>query len=472
MREHERIFIDGSWIASKSDRTIEVFNPSTEELIARVADGTAADVDLAVEAARRAWGPWSALPGEERVGYLRALFRRLGEREDDFVTTIATDIGVPLKMARRLQFGLPMSILEGFTDTSALPTDYEIANSLITHEPIGVVGAITPWNYPLHQTIAKLAPALAAGCTIVLKPSEVTPLTIHLLAEAIEEIELPPGVVNLISGTGEEVGAALAGHPDVDMISFTGSTRAGSLVAQLAGRGIKRVALELGGKSPNVILPDVTDLERVVKSGVGNCYLNSGQTCLALTRMLVHKSQYSDAVEIATQTANGFTLGDPFDPGVKLGPMTSAAHRERVRNYIEVGIAEGARLAAGGVDAPAGLDRGFFVRPAVFADVDPAMRIAQEEIFGPVLCIMSYDDEEHAIEIANGTQYGLTAGVWSADDERALRVARRLRSGQVDVNGGAFNPRAPFGGYKRSGVGRELGPVGVEEFMEVKAIQR
>jgi len=472
MREHERIFIDGSWIASKSDRTIEVFNPSTEELIARVADGAAADVDLAVEAARRAWGPWSALPGEERVGYLRALFRRLGEREDEFVTTIATDIGVPLKMARRLQFGLPMSILEGFTDTSALPTDYEIANSLITHEPIGVVGAITPWNYPLHQTIAKLAPALAAGCTIVLKPSEVTPLTIHLLAEAIEEIELPPGVVNLISGTGEEVGAALAGHPEVDMISFTGSTRAGSLVAQLAGRGIKRVALELGGKSPNVILPDVTDLERVVKSGVGNCYLNSGQTCLALTRMLVHKSQYSDAVEIATQTANSFTLGDPFDAAAKLGPMTSAAHRERVRNYIEVGIAEGARLAAGGVDAPAGLDRGFFVRPAVFADVDPAMRIAQEEIFGPVLCIMSYDDEEHAIEIANGTQYGLTAGVWSADDERALRVARRLRSGQVDVNGGAFNPRAPFGGYKRSGVGRELGPVGVEEFMEVKAIQR
>jgi acyl-CoA reductase-like NAD-dependent aldehyde dehydrogenase len=335
---------------------------------------------------------------------------------------------------------------------------------------VGVVGCITPWNYPLHQTVAKVAPALAAGCTVVLKPSEVAPLNAFILAEIVHEVGLPAGVFNLVSGYGPVVGEAIAAHPDVDMVSFTGSTRAGKRVAEVAAQTVKRVALELGGKSANVILDDA-DLERAVTAGVNNAFLNSGQTCTAWTRMLVPRAKQDDAVRIAASVAESLTPGDPFGDTAKLGPLVSDAQRERVRGYIRKGIEEGARLVTGGDDAPEGLDTGYYVRPTVFADVRSDMTIAREEIFGPVLSILPYDDEDDAVRIANDTIYGLAGGVWSGDAERAKALARRLRTGQVDINGGGFNFMAPFGGYKQSGLGRELGRYGLEEFLETKSLQ-
>jgi aldehyde dehydrogenase (NAD+) len=465
------IYLDGHWAESHSDELIEIRNPSTEAVLTTVSAGSPRDVDDAVAAARQARAQWAALSAKERAAALRDIAERMRARTDEFVRTLAEDVGVPVKMARRLQVGLPLAILESFADADLLPTETRIDNSVVVREPIGVVGAITPWNYPLHMVIAKVAPALLAGCTVVLKPSEVNPLAVLLLAEVIDETGLPPGVFNLVSGFGPSVGAAMAAHPGIDMVSFTGSTRAGAEVAATAGLTVKRVTLELGGKSPNIIFEDVPDLARVVRSGVGNCYLNSGQTCLALTRMLVHENCYDEAVEIAAEAAAGFVVGDPFDPETKLGPLTSAEQRDRVVGYIDRGVAEGARLVVGGSQPPAGLDRGYYVRPTVFADVRPEMAVAQEEIFGPVLVMLPFRDDEHAVEIANGTRYGLSAGVWSGDTDRAMTIARRLAAGQVDINGAAFNPRAPFGGYKQSGNGRELGSFGLEEFLEVKAIQ-
>ena len=464
-------YVGGVWVDSAGQERIDVVNPSTEELIGHVPRSVPEDVANAVTAARDAFDGWSNTPVDERVGYLAAAHKLLGEREDEFVDTLVTDVGTPAKIARRLQFGLPRTVLESYTDPAVFPTDTLIGDSLIVREPIGVVAAITPWNYPLHQVVAKLAPALAAGCAVVLKPSEVTPAVVLLLAEVFDSVGIPPGVVNVVNGAAD-VGAALVSHPSVDMVSFTGSTRAGREVGALAARDIKRVTLELGGKGANVMLPDVVDVERTLKNAVGNCFLNSGQTCLALTRLLVHSSQYEHAVEHVAGVAETFTVGDPTAPTTKLGPMTSDAHRERVRGYIRSGVDEGARLVTGGAEAPDGLRRGYFVRPTVFADVDRRMRVAHEEIFGPVLCVMSYDSEEEAIEIANATSYGLTAAVWSADSDRAMRIARRIRAGQVDINGAAFNPRAPFGGYKQSGNGRELGPLAMEEFLEIKSIQQ
>ena len=327
-----------------------------------------------------------------------------------------------------------------------------------------------PWNYPLHQIAAKVAPALAAGCTVVLKPSEVAPLNAFVLAEIFAQVGLPAGVFNLVTGFGPVVGEAIAAHPDVDMVSFTGSTRAGRRVSEVASATVKRVALELGGKSANVILDDA-DLAQAVPDGVRKCYINSGQTCSALTRMLVPRDRLAEVEELATVAAESFTPGDPFDAGTRLGPLVSAVQRDRVRNYIDKGIGEGARLLTGGVEAPDGLGTGFFVRPTVFSSVTPEMTIARDEIFGPVLAIIPYDSEDEAVEIANDTQYGLAGGVWSADPERAKAVARRLRTGQVEVNGGGFNPMAPFGGYKQSGNGREFGSFGLEEFLEVKSLQ-
>jgi acyl-CoA reductase-like NAD-dependent aldehyde dehydrogenase len=335
---------------------------------------------------------------------------------------------------------------------------------------VGVVGCITPWNFPLHQVVAKVAAAMAAGCTIVLKPSEVAPLTAFILAEIAHEAGLPAGVFNLVSGLGTVVGEALASHPDVDMISFTGSTRAGKRVSELAAQTVKRVALELGGKSANIILDDA-DLEKAVQGGVANCYFNSGQTCSAHTRMLVPRSRHDEAVKLAKAAAESFTVGDPRVGKVKLGPLISDVQRERVRGYIKKGIEEGATLVTGGAEPPDGLDRGYFVKPTVFANVRNDMTIAREEIFGPVLSIIPYEDEDDAVRIANDTPYGLAGGVWSSDPERAKRVARRLRTGQVDINGGSFNPFAPFGGYKQSGNGRELGRYGFEEFLETKSLQ-
>ncbi|MFI6030040.1 aldehyde dehydrogenase family protein [Amycolatopsis magusensis] len=466
------IYVDGKWGASAAPETIDVVNPATEAVIDRVPAGSAADVDAAVAAARRAFDSWSATPAEQRCGYLGQLAAKLKERNRQIAEAITADMGAPVKIAQKVQAGLPAVVAASYSDPAVVPErGEEVGNSLIVREPIGVVGAITPWNYPLHQIVAKVAPALAAGCTVVLKPSEVAPLAAYLLTEILDEIGLPAGVFNLVSGTGPVVGEAIAAHPDIDMVSFTGSSRAGARVSEVAAGTVKRVALELGGKSPNVILPDA-DLATAVKAGLSNVYLNSGQTCTALTRMIVHRDQRDEVVGLLAEGAAKFSVGDPADPATKLGPLVSAAQRDRVRGYIQQGIEEGATLVAGGPDAPEGLDQGYYVRPTVFADVTPEMTIAQEEIFGPVLSVLTYETEDEAVAIANNTPYGLAAAVWAGDAERATAVARRIRAGQVEVNGGAFNPLAPFGGYKQSGNGRELGRFGLEEFLETKAIQR
>jgi acyl-CoA reductase-like NAD-dependent aldehyde dehydrogenase len=373
-----------------------------------------------------------------------------------------------------IQVGLPKG---NFAITAGLLGTYkfeeEIGNSLVVREPFGVVGCISPWNYPLHQIALKVAPALAAGNTVVVKPSEVAPINAFILAEIVHDAGLPAGVFNLVTGVGPVVGEAIAAHPDVDMVSFTGSTRAGKRVAEVASQNVKKVSLELGGKSPNVILDDLDDegFTKAVAAGVGKCFLNSGQTCTALTRMLVPRARLAQAEQIAAAAASKFTVGDPFDPASRLGPLVSAVQRDRVRGFIQTGIDEGATLVTGGTASPEGLTAGFFVQPTIFSNVTPDMTIAREEIFGPVLSIIPYDTEEDAIRIANDTIYGLAAGVWSATPERAKQVARRLKAGQIEVNGGSFNPAAPFGGYKQSGLGREAGKFGLEEFCEVKSMQ-
>ncbi|SDY90507.1 Acyl-CoA reductase [Micromonospora pattaloongensis] len=465
------LYIDGKWAPPLGTETIPVENPTTEQIIARVPAGTAADVDRAVAAARAAFDSWAVLPATDRAAHLDRLHAALSGRAAQLARTVASELGTPMKVATRVQAGLPLTVLRGYVELAGRPpAEQTIGNSLVVREPIGVVGAITPWNYPLHQIVAKLAPALAAGCTVVLKPSELTPLVAYLLFDAIDSAGLPPGVVNLVPGTGPVVGEAIAAHPDVDMVSFTGSTATGRRVGQLAADRIARVALELGGKSANVILDDA-DLGRAVKVGVGNAFLNSGQTCTAWTRMLVHRSRYDEAVELAGRAAAAYAPGDPFDDATRLGPLVSAAQRDRVRGYIRAGLDEGARLVTGGLDGDVPT-HGYFVAPTVLADVHPDGTVAQEEIFGPVLAVIPFDDDDEAVAIANNSRYGLAGAVWSGDEERALGVARRMRTGAVDVNGGAFNPLAPFGGYKQSGVGRELGEHGLLEFLQTKAIQR
>ncbi|MGN9768587.1 aldehyde dehydrogenase family protein [Micromonospora sp. SD12] len=464
-------YLDGQWVAAGAGETVAVRNPATEEVIAAVPAGTAADVDRAVAAARAAFPGWADTAPAERAARLDRLHAALSARADEIARTVALELGTPLKVATRVQAGLPLTVLHSYVELAARPpADETVGNSLVLREPVGVVGAITPWNYPLHQVVAKLAPALAAGCTVVLKPSELTPLTAYLLFDAIHEAGFPPGVVNLVTGTGPVVGEAIAAHPDVDMVSFTGSTATGRRISHLAADRIARVALELGGKSANLVLDDA-DLGTAVKVGVGNAFLNSGQTCTAWTRLLVHRDRYDEALDLAAKAAAGYRLGDPFDPATRLGPLVSAAQRERVLGHVARGLADGGRLVAGGPDAPLP-ERGYFVAPTVIADVDPDSALAQEEVFGPVLAVMPFDDEDEAVAIANNSRYGLAGAVWSADEERALRVARRMRTGAVDVNGAPFNPLAPFGGYKQSGLGRELGRHGLEEFLQVKAIQR
>ncbi|MEW2379463.1 aldehyde dehydrogenase family protein [Micromonospora sp. NPDC047812] len=464
-------YLDGQWLAAGSGETVAVRNPATEKVIATVPAGTAADVDRAVAAARAAFPGWADTAPTERAARLDRLHAALSARADEIARTVALELGTPLKVATRVQAGLPLTVLHSYVELAAHPpADETVGNSLVVREPVGVVGAITPWNYPLHQVVAKLAPALAAGCTAVLKPSELTPLTAYLLFDAIHEAGFPPGVVNLVTGTGPVVGEAIAAHPDVDMVSFTGSTATGRRISHLAADRIARVALELGGKSANVVLDDA-DLATAVKVGVGNAFLNSGQTCTAWTRLLVHRDRYDEALDLAARAAAGYRLGDPFDPATRLGPLVSAAQRERVLGHVARGLADGGRLVAGGPDAPLP-ERGYFVAPTVIADVDPDSALAQEEVFGPVLAVIPFADEDEAVAVANNSRYGLAGAVWSADGERALRVARRMRTGAVDVNGAPFNPLAPFGGYKQSGLGRELGRHGLEEFLQVKAIQR
>jgi aldehyde dehydrogenase (NAD+) len=472
-RVYDKLYINGHWVSPVGTGTLDVINSTTEEVMARIPEGVAEDVDKAVAAAKAAFDGWSTTSVEERADYLGAISQALSRRRDEIAGVIAAEVGMPLPLATAVQAGLPAAVMGSFAKlVREFPFEEKerVGNSVIVREPIGVVGCITPWNFPLHQVVAKLAPALAAGCTVVLKPSEVAPITAFILAEIVAEIGLPAGVFNLVTGLGPLVGEALASHPDVDMISFTGSTRAGRRVSELAAQTVKRVALELGGKSANVILDDA-DLEIAVKSGVNNCYFNSGQTCSAHTRMLVPAGKLDQAVKIAKAAAESFTTGDPSVGKAKLGPLVSAQQLERVRGYIKKGIQEGATLVTGGHEPPEGLEKGYFVRPTVFSDVRNDMTIAQEEIFGPVLSIIPYKDEDEAIKIANDTVYGLGGGVWSSDQEHAVRVAKKLRTGQVDINGGQFNPMAPFGGYKQSGNGREFGKYGLEEYLEVKSLQ-
>ncbi len=452
----DQLFIGGEWVDPLGDGTLEVIDSTTEKVMGRVPEGTAADVDRAVAAARTAFEVWSQVPPFERAQACLGIGMKLAERGEEIAALVSREVGMPIELSAQIQAGLPTMDFMCMPDAvDATVWEEQVGNSLVVREPVGVVGCITPWNYPLHQIAAKVAPALAAGCTVVVKPSEVTPLNAFVLAEIVESLGLPPGVFNLVPGLGPVVGEAMAAHPGIDMISFTGSTRAGKRVGEVASATVKRVALELGGKSPNVILDDA-DLMKAVPDGLGKCFLNSGQTCSALTRMLVPRERLAEAEQIAAAALPHFAVGDPLEPGHTLGPLVSEAQRERVRGYIRKGIEEGAKVVAGGEEPPEGLAEGYFVQPTVFSEVTPGMTIAQEEIFGPVLVLMPYDDEDDAVRIANDTIYGLAGGVWSGDEERARRVARRIRTGQVEVNGAAFNTLAPFVGYKQSGHGREL----------------
>jgi aldehyde dehydrogenase (NAD+) len=470
MQAYDKVFIDGRWQGAGGER-VEVFEAATGEVMATIPRAGVEQMDEAVKAARRAFPTWSQTPLEKRLEYLTALHGQLKARSEDVAQSVAREVGTPIKLARSIQAGLPIAITGSYLQLlPEFPFVEKVGNSEIQQAPVGVVGAITPWNYPLHQIILKVVPALGAGCTVVLKPSEVAPLTAFILAEIFEAIGLPPGVFNLVSGRGRVIGDALINHPDVDMLSFTGSTNTGRHLFRAAADDFKRISLELGGKSASIILPDA-DIEAAVKGTVSNCYLNSGQTCTAHTRMVVPAELHDQACEIAAAVAGTFKLGNPLDEATRLGPLASAQQRESVLEYIRVGEAEGARLVAGGVEPPEGLDGGYFVRPTVFGNVDPYSRIGQEEIFGPVLSVIPYRNEEEAIAIANCTPFGLSGGVWSSDSERAKQVAGQMRTGQVSINNGQFNPFAPFGGFRHSGIGREMGKWGLEEFLEPRSLQ-
>jgi aldehyde dehydrogenase (NAD+) len=471
MLEHRAHFINGQWQPSNGPDQIAVVNAATEEVMGSIPAGNAVDADMAVRAAREAFASWSMTSPAERAGYLKRAAEGLQLRQTEIATLVSQEVGMPFAYSNVIQVGLPVQSFVSIADVVlSFPFERRVYNSLVVREPIGVVVAITPWNYPLHQIAAKVAPALGAGCTVVLKPSEVAPLNAYLLAEVFDSIGLPPGVFNLVTGTGAGVGETLVAHPEVDMISLTGSTVAGRRIGAVAAETIKRVSLELGGKSPLIVLDDA-DMVEAVSAGLLACYLNSGQTCIALTRMIVPRSKLAEVEAVAKAGVESMIVGDPFDPATVLGPLVSAAQRDRVVGYIEKGIAEGARLVTGGPTAPAGLKTGFFVRPTVFSDVTPDMAIVREEIFGPVLVIQAYDDEDEAVRLANDTMFGLNAGVFSGDEEHAIRVAHRIRAGQVQINNGAFNIHAPFGGYRQSGNGREFGEWGLEEFLETKSMQ-
>jgi acyl-CoA reductase-like NAD-dependent aldehyde dehydrogenase len=472
MFRYDHHYYDGAWQQPLGPESIDVVSSVTEEVISRVPRGTAEDVDRAVQAARKAFdGGWSTTTAAERADWLDKLAAAMKTRVPQIAEAIAHEVGTALGYATRVQAEFPISMIGlNAKFVREYKFEEELGNSIVVKEALGVVGCITPWNYPLHQVVAKLAPALAAGCTIVLKPAELAPLTALMLADAAHEIGLPAGVLNIVPGAGRVVGEAIVAHPGIDMVSFTGSLQAGRRVASLAGDGIKKVCLELGGKSAFVVLDDAP-FDKAIPAGVNNCMQNSGQTCSAWTRMLVPRARQAEAIELSRAQLAKLTLGDPFDAKTRLGPLASANQRDSVLSYIEKGKQEGAELVAGG-GRPAGLDKGYYVEPTVFANVDNRMTIAQEEIFGPVLVIIPYDTEADAVRIANDSIYGLAGGVWAGTPEKAIEVARQLRTGQVDINGGRFNALAPFGGFKKSGIGREIGPLALEEFFQLKSIQR
>ena len=467
----DSLYIDGAWVAPSSSDVLEVTDSTTEEIFATVPAGTADDINKAVAAAAKAFPSWAATPAKDRAGFLQKIAEGLQARAGEMADVISHEVGMPRSLTEMIQVGLPMGEFAGNAErATTYEWQEEIGNSIIMKEPVGVVGAITPWNFPLYQIALKVAPALAAGCTIVLKPSEVAPINAFILAEIIHESGLPKGVFNMVTGLGPVVGEAIATHPLVDKVSFTGSTRAGKRVMELCAQSLKRVSLEMGGKSANIILEDA-DLAAAIPAGLFGCYLNSGQECSSLTRMLVPRSKLSQIEDLARTAAAGFIPGDPFAETTGLGPLVSAVQRDKVRALIKKGVDEGATLITGGAEAPEGLETGFFIQPTVFSNVTNDMTIAREEIFGPVLSIIPYDTEDEAVEIANDTPYGLSGAVWGGTKEHAIEVARKLRTGQVAVNGANFNPLAPFGGYKQSGMGRERGAFGFEEFVEVKSVQ-
>ena len=469
MISYTQHYINGQWQAATSKDHFEVHDASTEEVMATVPQGTTEEASQAVLAARAAFPAWAALSVEERCQYIDKIVAGLKARTDEMATAIAREVGMPIKMAKMIQVGGPV-FNWGNAAKVARAYHYEekVGNSLVVREPIGVVGCITPWNFPLNQITLKVAPALAAGCTVVLKPSEIAPVNAMILTEIIHAAGLPPGVFNLVNGAGPVVGEVLASHPEIDMVSFTGSTRAGKRVAALAAESVKRVTLELGGKSASVVLPDA-DMAAAVKGTLAACLLNSGQTCSAHTRMLVPESRYEEIKALLQAGIAKYPLGISLDENSRLGPLITATQRERVTGFIQQGLQEGAELIAGGSDKPP-FDKGYFVHPTALR-VKPDDTLAHEEIFGPVLVVLTYKDEDEAARIANDTIYGLGGGVWSGSDEHALAFARRMRTGQVDINGAPFNGNAPFGGYKQSGNGRENGKYGFEEFLEHKAIQ-
>ena len=469
MKEKLQFYINGAWVESDSSERIEVINPANEELVGHVTAGTAADIDKAVQAANKAFKTYQDTSKEDRIEILNNIITEYENRYDDFVQTITEEMGAPIWLSEKAQASTGIKNLHETLDAlKEYQFEKKEGDYTLIREPIGVIGMITPWNWPMNQITTKVSAALAAGCTMVLKPSEISPYCAMLLAEVFDKAGVPNGVFNVVNGYGPTVGAALSDHPDVAMMSFTGSTRAGIAVAQASAVSVKRVHQELGGKSSNIILDDVADLEKSVRGGAGHCFLNSGQSCNAPTKMLVSENNYDKAVEIAAQTANSTTVGDPQGE-YRIGPIANKAQYEKIIRMIEIGIEEGASLVAGGVEKPEGYDKGYYVKPTVFANVTSDMTIAKEEIFGPVLAILKYKSEDEAIEIANDTEYGL-AGYVQGESAHANAVARKIRAGQVIINGGARGTGAPFGGYKSSGNGREHGVHGLEECLETKAV--
>jgi aldehyde dehydrogenase (NAD+) len=470
MKQFDKLYINGKWVIPKSTDVIEVINPATESPCARVPRGNREDVNAAVTSARQAFDGWAHTPAEKRAEIMNAVADEMQHRADELIDAHVITMGCPRRLTPDLHVDAPIAAMRNYAERATQMDEVEEKGSvLLCKEAIGVCALINPWNYPLHQLMGKVAPALAAGCTIVAKPAAQTPLQDFIMAEIFEAVNLPAGVFNLVSGSGSVIGPVMSSHPDVDMVSFTGSTYAGIKVAEAAAPTVKRVCQELGGKSPYIITEDA-DLEAAIRYGVEDVMLNTGQTCNALTRMFVPQPCYEEAVKIARKVAEENIVGDPNDSSVTMGPMASASQKQKVLNYIKMGLAEGARLVTGGIDMPPGLPAGYYVQPTIFADVSNEMVIAKEEIFGPVLCMIVYEDIEGAIEMANDTVYGLASGVYARNKASALKIARRIRAGQCYIQGSYFNLEAPFGGFKQSGNGREWGDQAMHEYFEIKAI--
>ncbi len=473
MENKKNFYIDGKWVTPKSNQEIKVINPATEENCAVISLGNKEDIDYAVSSAKKAYSTWAFSPKEERIRLLEKLYENYKKRWADIAAAITTEMGAPKDFATKLQAGTGAAHLKSFIRylknfEFEKPLGEHAPNQRLIYEPKGVCALITPWNWPMNQVCLKVAPALASGCTMILKPSELAPLSSMILAELIDETKFPAGVFNLVNGDGETTGNALTSHPDVNMISFTGSTRAGALISQNAAKDFKRVSLELGGKGANIIFKDADP--DAIERGALRCFRNSGQSCNAPTRMLVEKSMYNEAVERLKKYTENFEVGDPKKEGEHIGPVISETQYNKIQTLIKKGIDEGAKLVAGGAGKPEGFEKGYFVKPTVFVDVKNDMEVARTEIFGPVLSVMPFENEEEAIKIANDTPYGLTNYIQTQDKEKVKRVARKLRSGMVDVNGAGIAVDAPFGGFKHSGIGREAGEHGLEEFLEVKAV--